>query len=31
MNEPQILKEDEISNEIKVTNEPQILKERQIS
>ena len=31
MNEPQILKEDQFSNETKITNEPKILKEHQIS
>ena len=31
MNEPQILKEDQFSNETEITNEPKILKEHQIS
>ena len=31
MNEPQILKDGQISNEIQITNKPQILKEEQIS
>ena len=31
MNEPQILKEHQISNKTQITNEPQILKEHQIS
>ena len=31
MNEPQILKEDQFSNESQITNEPKILKEHQIS
>ena len=30
MNEPQILKQDQISDDTKITNEPQILKEHQI-
>ena len=30
MNEPQILKEDQFSNETEITNEPKILKEHQI-
>ena len=30
MNEPQILKDDQISNETEITNKPQILKEAQI-
>ena len=31
MNEPQLLKEGQSSNENQITNEPQILKEHQIS
>ena len=31
MNDPQILKEDQISNQTQITNEPQIWKERKIS
>ena len=31
MNEPQILRQDQISNDSQITNEPHILKEHQIS